>query len=693
VLAQQSSNYRVYFELLNKFGVRDVDMVLLKHIFRKKTVNPMMDVDKFTEERQTYKVVDEELWESNNFGKTFRQTHTSDKNQHVDLHEQRIYLLESDLKKEYHVETMSQLKNKLRIAMISAASETVHRLWGKKLHLNICLSNDMNDENRVAVILNQLIRITPLKDMELIFTNICSCYQENKYCKHLEKFDPELVLMPHSIYYLSDDFINYVINKESRIIFTAHIFKSGTTGEIGNCVKFKCYMNEVNFNVLDDKQYNHKNFMPALLDVKNITTNATVTKLNYWFYQENSMHCVGYIEGRAGQSDFKSSIYKKQVNQYVLGVKHALQTVGEDNAGAIYLKEDKDEKFMVKVLTNSVQCIDFRVEHFSFFNEFFSNESDNLKDDKFTHLAREFYIKYPEMCIEISNEVYNKLFAMAYKVDPQKLDFKKLQDMFLQTDILIGNNSNNKYMTYVVLKNILYDVLTSFFLIDNLLKSKIIAMLQNFPIKENLLDKITTFILGKTELDENLQLVKKQEQTYNKHATVAKESIVDEVAKDVKQKIDEVKNKVEKEVNDKKKEIQEVFYEPHERYKKKIKKFFEKYKPREIVKEEDNKERNDDNEEEDKISNSSWNEEDEKDDEQSELSEGTHNSIETHFIVNKGVNNKLNVHPQNSIKTLPENRKIVDKFRTKNKDHVKLNFEPTRKKTTTKVKLKLNLSE
>jgi hypothetical protein len=218
-------------------------------------------------------------------------------------------------------------------------------------------------------------------------------------------------------------------------------------------------------------------------------------------------------------------------------------------------------------------------------------------------------------------------------------------------------------------------------------------MLQNFPIKENLLDKITTFILGKTELDENLQLVKKQEQTYNKHATVAKESIVDEVANDIKKKMDEVKSKVENEVNTKKKEIQEVFYEPHERYKKKIKKFFEKYKPREIVPEENENRKEDDKEEMSEKSSSSWNEEDEKNDEESELSEGTHNSIETHFIVNRGVNNKLNIHPQNSIKTLPENRKIVDRFRVKNKDHVKLNFEPTKKKSTTKIKLKMNLSE
>jgi hypothetical protein len=226
------------------------------------------------------------------------------------------------------------------------------------------------------------------------------------------------------------------------------------------------------------------------------------------------------------------------------------------------VKEDKDEKFMVKVLSNTVQCFNFRAEHFSLFNAFFGKTTKNFKDDEYTNLSSKFAILYPECCVEISNEVYNHLFTVAFNLEPEKLNHAILKKLFAQTEILIGSNSNNHYMNYVVLKNILYDVLLANIMVDDLARSKIVRLLNKFPIQENLVDKIANFFMGETTMDKDLQVIEAQKQTYNEQRNIPKENLVSKQVKEVTKDLNEIKNEIEDKYNEVLQVFSQKFYEP-----------------------------------------------------------------------------------------------------------------------------------
>lgn len=567
-----NSKYKSYFDSLRKHGVRDLDWYFLNSLVKKKEIKPYpseFQIEKYTQEKKTIEIRDETLWENRNFEYVTEglevELNPNTDNQHLDFHSQRIILLEKLLKKRFKAKTITELKEdeNLRLAFVSPATETSHRLWGRNCHINCFLSNDINDIKRATNYLNQLIALTPENQMDLVFTNLCTCKQDDKMCEHIEQFEPTAVVFPHSIYYMKDTLINNILDSGADVLFTAHIFQSGTEDIIASngrkIISWSCYMNTVRFNVLDDKKYEHKSFMPVLMNEKNVVTKNSLTKLEYWFEYDCMLHGAGYISSDPfRKADFSSGSVISEKSKYILGTRHCLRAVNDRDVGSVYVKEDKDEKFMVKVLNNTVQCFNFRADNFKFYDLFFGGKAGNFKDDEYTDLSSRFSIEYPESCVEITNEIYNHLFTVAFNQDPKQLDHDKLKKLFAQTEQLIGNSSNNHYMNYVVLKNILYDVLLANIMVDDLSKSKIVKLLNKFPIQENLLDKIANFFLGDTKLDKNLAVIEDPKQTYEEPRLIPKQNIIQQ---QIESKVVDNLIAAKEEINKQYKEILQVFEE------------------------------------------------------------------------------------------------------------------------------------
>lgn len=504
-----------------------------------------------------YYVCGAELWQNNNFNGIFHDAlKKPNENQHFPLHQQRIFLLEKEIKKVYGVKTMQEFKELgVKTVMISAASETVDRLWGDNLFVNSALTTDPNDKKRAVLLFHKLVLSTD--DPKLLYTNFCTCCQGDEPCKHIQAFEPQLYIFPHSIYYISDKFINRILDELCIIIFTAHIFSSGNTQKIicdhRTLATWSCYNNWVEFTNEDDKKYEHPNFLPLLYEQKNVSTEHVVTKVDYCFEFKNMIHCSGYIENfDIGEADFSKDCTLVENEKYVCGQRKCLEAANEGNYGVTYLKKDKDDTFLVKVLKNSVQCFNLRPQHFNLLNFLGGKISENLTDKEFTQLSRQLRIKCPQICLEIPLEVYNHLFKVAMNLQPEDLDFKNLKAIFLQAMTLIGTTTASKYTVYVLVKNILYDVWFTFGLIDDLLNDKIVQMLKEFPVQQNILDKIMNLFTKEVQLDQNLNVVNEKKQTYENPSSLIKntEKVIEESVKEV---LDEAKHIAERPI----KQVQE----------------------------------------------------------------------------------------------------------------------------------------
>jgi len=370
-----------------------------------------------------------------------------------------------------------------------------------------------------------------------ILDNTCSCFQGETMCHHLKKFRPQVVICPHSAYYLSNAWFNDVLASGAVILVVAHVYPDGTEGHITERLEnedhqghfltvdahgdplppfnyqvasWSCKNQHVTMRISDDKVYEHDNFMPALWSTSNITTKTTVTQVYQTFYHDNMRHYGALITGTPFvENDFNKDVEDEAPLQW----EHLIQVNGNlDKATPttkkFYVRKGANGNTLIRVLHGKTRVFHFRLGHFSLFNLLFkSNKSDDILNH-WKVFTRQFALEEPGMDFQLDNEIYNSIYQACYAL--KKFDFEDLDLLHRKCVAYLGASFVSPFMVYVLMREILVDVIRSKVYIYHLSENEVLKNLSQFPFKKNFLDKVADYFLDPTELTTDLTVKKEK---------------------------------------------------------------------------------------------------------------------------------------------------------------------------------------
>jgi hypothetical protein len=463
----------------------------------------------------------------------------NDKNPHQILHSQRQWLMNQAILKYYNESSLAGIKNKKIVAISPSSGLTRYLYPSGNYYINTAITGDPNDISRGVM---TMVEIVSIKKDEFL-NNWCSCYQEKEPCQHIKEFNPQLVLLPHSVYYLKDELINWFLDKGKDVIGTAHVYNPDTAGQIidrswrkireegdekNKKQKYKGYViseyseenGQVTMDIKDDKVYHHRNFMPALYNTSNITTQTTTTRVHQRFRFQNMDHISFQITGIYGMAnDFNSYISSNRAkNPILITSSSKLETVSEQNVGNYYIKEvgEDGDKMLIRILDSKVETFHVRSRNTSLLNILFHWGNGNLMDRDFYRFVRQFKFTQEGGILNIENDAYNNIYLAAMAVT--KYDYKNLLTLYQKAVAIIGRKMINIGTIYTLVKTILRDVVKTKLMVLQLSETRILKDISEFPYKKSIPQKIFDFLVSPLELDSDLNIKKevKTKVTYTK---------------------------------------------------------------------------------------------------------------------------------------------------------------------------------
>lgn len=463
----------------------------------------------------------------------------NDKNPHQILHSQRQWLMNQAILKYYNESSFDPIKKKRIVAISPSSGLTKYLYPSGNYYINTAITGDPNDISRGVMTMVEIISIKK----EEFLSNWCSCFQEKEPCIHIKEFNPQLVLLPHSVYYLKDELINWFLDKGKDVIGTAHVYNPDTAGQIvdrswrklredgeskNKKQKYKGYViseyseenGQVTMDIKDDKVYHHRNFMPALYNTSNITTQTTTTRVYQRFRFQNMDHISFQVTGIYGMAnDFNSYISSNRAkNPILITSSSKLETVSEQNVGNYYIKEvgDEGDKMLIRILDSKVETFHVRSRNTSLLNILFHWGNGNLMDRDFFRFVRQFKFTQEGGILNIENDAYNNIYLAAMAVT--KYDYKNLLTLYQKAVAIIGRKMINIGTIYTLVKTILRDVVKTKLMVLQLSETRILKDISEFPYKKSIPQKIFDFLVSPLELDSDLNIKKecKTKVTYTK---------------------------------------------------------------------------------------------------------------------------------------------------------------------------------
>jgi hypothetical protein len=480
-----------------------------------------------SDEFEVIKTCDPELFKSVPESKL--EIKESNDNPHDVLHTQRIHLMNYGIKKYFGIKEISELPKTVKIVMISPASNLYLNLfYTHNVFINQAMTNDPNDRERLVKLIFNLIKIAPsIEALDKLGSNICTCYQGEERCSHTKIFGHALYLLPHSIYYLKDQFINNLLKEGIEIIFTAHVIKENSTGKVERILmnkienepqivtdreyykmntqdditsiklgavkkkrravtkyeiaSWKSENGWVDFEVKDDKYYNHQNFLPELYRIKNITTEYTITRVYKYFIFENMIHVVGVITGTEGHdNDFRSyTEAKTRYNNYEILPGTQINLINENTVGRIYMKEDEKTQrcALMRVYESQSEIFTFRFDQFSMINRLGWKVGHRFTEQEYIDFTRQMYIKKKGNKIVVSNEAMNGLLESL--LNTTYIDSNILISMWKRCLATFGSSAVDQDQIYDIMTLLLFEALKTKIYINHLGESDLVTAYNN----------------------------------------------------------------------------------------------------------------------------------------------------------------------------------------------------------------------
>jgi hypothetical protein len=492
-------------------------------------------------------------------------------NPHQLLHTERVHLMEYGLKKYFTMKDINEMPKEKKIIMVSPCSGLYLKLfYTHNIYINQALTNDPNDRERFIKLIFNLLRLAPtIDDVERISQRVCVCNLDTEMCPHMKKHanDAPLYLFAHSIYYMKDKLINNILETGSDIIFTAHILKDNTEGKVAHKIynniknrgssnysinrmlkeqtkdgkakskeeilnpgidytmaSWVCKDNWVDFNVTDDKLYNHPNFMPILYYTKNVVTDTTITRVDKYFIHENMIHVVGSIIGSLGvKNDFRSiTDVPSYKDNYVIQPGSRINKVTGVNLGTIYLNEDPETKrcALMRVFESQTQIITFRSGQFSMWEKLKWHVGSVFTEREYMDFTQAVKIEKKGNILVVSNSALNGLLDSV--MNTETVDNKILVSLWKRCLATFGDTAVDQNQIYDIMTMLIYEAVKVKALIYDLEDSDMVKAYNNMLKKSNysLYTKIYDWIFGPSnQLEKQKKMVeglkrKQKQQTY-----------------------------------------------------------------------------------------------------------------------------------------------------------------------------------
>jgi hypothetical protein len=513
------------------------------------------------------------------------------KNPHALFHTERVHLMQYALNQYYGVKNMDELKKrKVSIGMISPASGLYLKIFYEQdVIINQAVTNDPNDQERFNHLVLNLLKVAedPVRTHEII-KRVCTCYQDEKVCTHLRtNCAGRIILLPHSIYYLKDELINDILKQGMDIIFTAHILENNQAGshklllrnKIINTNKgtinylkdtyekyykkkdkgyeydpnpsyaytsasWSCSENWVTFNVTDDKIYNHRNYMPALINTKNITTTKTITKVNKYFIHERMIHVAATITGVMGEdNDYNSYHEQYQKDAYLIRPGTQIDRINTSNVGNLYVHTDeKGKTAIMRVHKTNVSFMTFRADQFSLWKKLGWKIGNLFSEKEYMDLTKRYKLEKGGNTIILSNEAFNGLLGAL--LNTEKLDSRMLTNMWKMCLATFSSTAVGYEQIYDIMTLLIYEGLKTKVAINELSNSETVRVFnqllqpQKYTWYTKLYDRIfpaqePTIIkkeVGEIQVNKKGHEIKKQ-QTYKKKEVTVTRKVYDLIMK------------------------------------------------------------------------------------------------------------------------------------------------------------------
>jgi hypothetical protein len=474
-------------------------------------------------------------------------------NFHSYLHNSRVYLLTHALLKHTSSYSTIDLSNR-RIATISNAAGLSHLFPYGNYFINQAYTDEYSDLERISKtylecineINNHMIQ-PPISKTQIIvgdrpalasypkktnvenpFTllnkNICHCTQKDDLCEHILEFNPEILLLPHSIYYMSKQFINNVLARGIVIIYVAHIFNpmatSGsiqshvtTTDEIdvqtNNKEEFKLPNNYtvlkkitankheqitvaewekkngcIDFKITDEKFYHHQDVLNYLFDTSVVENKKGINRVMFRIKDGDCHHIAGVMKGEyidyiRDQGDAETLILTRDTR-----IETAMEITRKGNLSL--LEVENDQKILLKKIYGKRHLMQFSVGtlgqklSLKWKKLFNSSQNSEILASDFYDFFINFQIEFPNQIVILDNQIYNNLVNYADEVDftneAEVDNFRKIVKRFFPQ---VTNPTTIRTIAFQVIKEVIFgkiitrDIMQSNFL--RLFKSKFTA--------------------------------------------------------------------------------------------------------------------------------------------------------------------------------------------------------------------------
>jgi len=515
-------------------------------------------------------------------------------NPHINMHGPRVYLLNSAILKTLGIKNITEARN-YRIASISKPTDTDVQLFGPNFFINQYLSEDINDRERIISNYGKMMRMVHYREeqynedcIKYVYENCCHCKQEDDLCEHILKFNPEVLLLPHSGYYLNKKFLTNVVRRGIVIIGTAHVCDEYVMGskiveQIDEVVTFgKKYNKEgkydyeyknikqertvaewerrhgkIFFDVKDDKMYHHDNFLNFLYYQNNFQYQETLYTVSAQVEYEGMKHLSYTIKGTENAkavlglpvNELEKLIIKNSCPDYILGLESNITTaVDKINQNKVFIVEDKRNTdkvtYMVRNVKNNLEFSLFRTKEPTFVNAirrwWFKKDRNAVN---FDYDFEAFKLEYQATTIQISNSLYMDLLASAMGIVEKNK--KNLESFFRKAIIMLATTTNKILTVYQVLKSIVRDLFIVQLCIVDLMNDPILKNLDQIKAENDFTfkEKVYDFFFGSTKLNDELKKIndKEMEEMYKKMEKGKKN---DEIAEGMRKAMNQTINTV-----------------------------------------------------------------------------------------------------------------------------------------------------
>lgn len=339
---------------------------------------------------------------------------------------------------------------------------------------------------------------------ELLTTNVCHCVQQDDICEHIKKFDPEIILMPHSIYYLKPEMINKILARGIVIIFVMHVFDPNQTKgsiqshqlvneEVVKIIESKTDPSmeplkivrkvpkikgvtiaewwrtggKINFEVKDDKKYIHNDCMNFFFRNSLEEDSTGINQIFYRIKHGGCHHISGVLKGALIPKTVQLGASEPLVLSRFTRLNEAIAVTKQDAIS--YIDGENNEKILVQDIEGKKTIIHFNVGSLSQslalkFKKWFTLDKEpqtNIMASDYYDFMTGFSMELPGQKLVVETATYNSLVDAAENVDFTNYDdvdtFRQMVCRFFHNTVTTPLTIRT--LTFQILKDVAFNKL------------------------------------------------------------------------------------------------------------------------------------------------------------------------------------------------------------------------------------------